>query len=198
MKILAVIIIPFLVVFVAPAFCSAQGTLTIAFDGLPSQPTNSGALIQSYSEASFSFTGLPGSDGFIRENNIGGTPLLPNDNSTYLQAGFGEGLEFSNGSVFGLTSVDLAEYSHLLTNFTVNFTGRESDGSTITTSFSGTGIDFQTFAFGPEWSSGLTEVEIPNAPWSMDNLAVIVPEPGSAELFALGAVVVSLWRSRRK
>ncbi len=200
MKIIAVIIIPFLVVFVAPAFCSAQGTLAISFDGPPAQPTNTQFGITSYTEAGMLFE--PGPDDFDGqfERNTGGSALYPNDKTAYLQAGFGESLEFnfSNGSLFGLSTVNLAAYGVNQPDYTVDFIGYRSDGSTINTSFSGTGIQFQTYNFSSDWSSGLTEVVIPNAPWSLDNLAVIVPEPGSTEMFALGAVEVSLWRSRRK
>ncbi len=187
-------------VFLLPVFCLAQGTLRTTFDGSPIQPVNSQFLIQQYSESGMYFEPLPGSDGFLRNNNAGGAPAYPVDGSTYLQAGFGEGLEFgfSNGSLFGLAAVDLAAYGVNQADYTVDFIGYRSDGSTISTSFSGTGIHFQTYSFSSDWSSGLTEVVIPDAPWSMDNLAVIVPEPGSAEMFALGAVVISLRRSRRK
>lgn len=177
-----------------PILCAAQGTLTITFDGPPLQPDPSQYLIQQYSESGVYFEPLPESGGFLRNNNVDGTPLYPNDGSTYLQAGYGEGLEFNfgNGSLFGLASVDLAAYGINQANFTVDFVGYHADGGTITTSFSGTGIDFQTYYFGSDWSAGLTRVEIPNAPWSLDNLIVTVPEPSSCALFALGGVTFLL------
>ena len=183
-----------------PVLSSAQGNLTITFDGPPYQPANSATVIQSYNESDFSFTPLPGSDGFIRNNNEGEASAYPVDGSTYLQAGYFEGLEFNfdGGSLFGLTSVDLAAYGVNQANFTVDFVGYHPDGSTITTSFSGAGIDFQTYYFGSDWSSGLTRVEIPNAPWSLDNLVVIVPEPGGSAFFFLGAIAFLAYQFKRR
>jgi hypothetical protein len=181
------------------ALCHGQGTFTITFDGPPIQPTNSDYLVQFYTEDGVNFTPLPGSYGFGR-NGGGWTPISPYDGTAYLDAAQGESLQFSfsDGSLFGLASVDLAGYSTVVPDFTVDFIGYRSDGSTITTSFSGSGINFQTYYFGSDWSSDLTRVEIPYPIWCMDNLVVAVPEPGEVALFGLGVFAIWSWRKSRK
>ncbi len=91
----------------------------------------------------------------------------------------------------------LAGYSTAVPNFSVEFIGTLQNGGTVSTTFSGSGIDFSTFHFGPEWT-GLTSVEIPNDAWSMDNLAVTVPEPGFAAFFVAGAFSFSFWQRTRR
>jgi hypothetical protein len=108
----------------------------------------------------------------------------------------------TNGGAFGLTSVDLAEYSTAFQSpLTVHFVGHRQDGSTVTTDFvtdgviDGTGplADFVTFYFDQEWTD-LTRVEIPGWGWSLDNLVVAIPEPSGVALFLSGGVVVWLVR----
>ncbi len=185
-------------VFLLPVLCFGQGTLTATFDGPPVQPPGSAFNVQSYSESGMYFLPLAGSDGFGRVWS-NAPSALPNDGTPYLDASAGDSLKFGfrNGASFSVSAVDLAGYSTVVPNFSVEFIGTLENGGTVSTTFSGSGIDFSTFHFGPEWT-GLTSVEIPNDAWSMDNLSVIVPEPGNAEMFALGAVVISLRRSRRK
>jgi len=113
---------------------------------------------------------------------------------------------FSNGSVFGLVSVDLAEYS---TGFqepvTVHFVGYHQDGTTATTDLTTDGIidgtgplaDFQTFYFGREFSD-LTRVEIPTWGWSLDNLSVSVPEPTAGALLVVGSLMLGSLRLRNR
>ncbi len=130
-------------------------------------------------ESGILFSGING-NGFTR--NGGGVSFYPADGGAYLQALAvpPEGLVFraSNDSLFGLVSVDLAEYSTVFPlPLTVQFIGYYMDGSTVTTSFTTDGIidgtgplqDFQTFLFpNKEWS-GLKRVEIPTSGWSLDN-----------------------------
>jgi len=140
----------------------------------------------------------------------GGIPQLPENGTAYLQAALSQSLTFSftNGVVFGLSSVDLAEYSTVVSNaVTVQFIGHRVDGSTVTGGLTTDGIidgtgplaDFQTFQFGPEWS-GLSRVEIPTALWSLDNLVVSIPEPGTWALLILGSVLAGcrFWKRRRR
>lgn len=183
--------------------CFGQGTLQITFDGPPLQPPGTGAYIQQYSELGMSFTPLT-SFGFARVGGGGGRP----DNGTaYLQATLGDSLLFSfiNGSVFGLVSIDLAEYSTVVPNAVqVLLVGYRQDGSTVSVNFTTDGIidgggplaDFQTFYFDKEWID-LTRVEIPTFGWSLDNLrvGVRVPEPTTSTMLLGGA---GLWFFARR
>jgi hypothetical protein len=64
----------------------------------------------------------------------------------------------------------------------------------------GTGplADFQTFDFAhfPQFS-GLSQVEIPTSLWSLDNLVVTIPEPGSGLLCCAGGLALWLLRPRK-
>jgi hypothetical protein len=112
---------------------------------------------------------------------------------------------FTNGSMFGLTSVDLAEYSTgQASAVAVRFIGYRFDGSMVTTDLTTDGVidgtgpiaDFQTFNFGPEFSS-LTRVEVPTFGWSLDNLVVSIPEPGTWALLLAGAFLLGALKFRR-
>jgi hypothetical protein len=110
-----------------------------------------------------------------------GNLMVPDNGTVYVQAALGESLAFgfNNGARFGVTSVDLAGYALAVPDFSVNFVGYFSDGSTVSTNFSGSGINFQTFYFGSEFTD-LTHVQIPHDGWSLDNLVVYpIPEPSS-------------------
>jgi hypothetical protein len=173
----------------------AQGTLAITFDGPPIIPRGSGIVVQSYYESGFYFSGLPSSDGFTRQG--GGSPLIPDNGTAYVQAGAGDSLVFSNlnGNVFSLQAVDLAAFSTAAPNFSVPFVGYRANGSIVATNFSGSGINFRTVHFGPDFS-GLSRVEIPAYAWSLDNLVVSIPEP-SQELLVVGCCLAGLVLRRR-
>src|SRR5207245_852077 len=81
----------------------------------------------------------------------GGPSLYPDNGTAYLQAGSGTTLMFSynGGSLFGVAAVDLAGYSTVVPDFSVPFIGYRPDGSTVSTNFPGTGINFRTVYFGP-------------------------------------------------
>ena len=113
---------------------------------------------------------------------------------------------FTDGSLFGVASVDLAEYSTVVPSaVTVHFIGYRYDGSTISQDFTTDGImdgtgplaDFQIFLFSPGWS-GLTRVEVPTYGWSLDNLVVSVPEPASWTVLLLGGGLLFRAQPRRK
>jgi hypothetical protein len=180
-----------------PAVCTGQGTLHITFDGPPYQVPGSQILVQQYSELGMSFRPIPGTDGFARVwTNM--PPEWPDNGSPYLQATAGDSLRISYiAASFGLVSVDLAAFTTGLPDYTVNFFGYRQDGSIITTSFSGNGIEFQTYKFGPEWLYGLARVDIPNHRWSLDNLVVFIPEPSAAALLLAGGLVFSVFRRRQ-
>jgi hypothetical protein len=168
------------------ACCLGQGTLPINFNGTPVQSPGTAAIIQQYTESGMSFTSLPG-DVLLR--NGGGIPGYPDNGTAYLQGGslsFG----FSDGTLFGLNSVDLAGYSDVVPDFSVEFIGYLFNGGTVTQSFSGSGIAFQTFSFGLQFT-GLTEVEIATPNWSLDNLSVSVPEPGDCQFAILGLIAIT-------
>jgi hypothetical protein len=178
------------------AECAGQGTTRFSFDGPPQQPPGSIYTLRQYFEQGMSFGPVLGSVGFGRvwPTNYQGTPY---NGTAFLDAALGDSLVFSfiNGSLFDAVSVDLAEYSTAFqTPLTVHFVGYRQDGSTVMTDFTTDGIidgtgplaDFQTFYFGPQFR-GLTRVEIPYPGWSLDNLVVPVPEPGSGALVLLGA-----------
>src|SRR5437879_4609487 len=105
-------------------FCIAansygQGTLRITFDGPPVQPRGTAALVTNYYESGVLFTPItPGDPHHAFVRNGGGISGYPDDGTTYLQAGLGSTLmfRFTNGSAFNLVSVDLAEYSTVVSN----------------------------------------------------------------------------------
>jgi hypothetical protein len=178
----------------------AQGTLQTTFDGPPLQPPGSAAVVTNYYESGMSFTSLPMPVGFVR---VGSNPVSsrPDDGSAYLQSTLAPAapvmFNFTNGSLFGLLSVDLAEYSTVVPNaVTVQFIGYHRDSSTVTTSFTTDGIidgtgpmaDFQTFNF--TGFTDLARVEIPTFGWSLDNLVVSVPEPPIGALLLVGGLLI--------
>ena len=180
---------------------SAQGTfqsLTITFDGPPVVAPGTGRIVQSYGESGVWFAPIPGTDGFAR--NGGGILGFPDNGTAYLQATLGDSLRFGllDGSSFTPVSVDLAEYSDVVHDpVTVHFVGYRPDGTILTDDittagvFNGVAPVFQTFSFSPEFS-GLVRVEIPTIAWSLDNLVLSVPEPGSSSLLVLGATLAAL------
>jgi hypothetical protein len=189
-----------------------QSTVHIRFEGPPPQAPGTAAFVQQYYESNMWFRPLgivgPG-NGFVRR---GSSPRegWPDSGTAYVLASLGDSLMFSfiDGMMFSFLSVDLAEFSTLYqTPLTVRFVGFRQDGSTVTTDLITDGIidgtgplaDFQTFTFGPEWS-GLTRVEIPNSGWSLDNLVVAIPEPGTWALLVLGGVLAGcrFWQRRPK
>ena len=186
--------------------------LTITFDG---QRPGTAAGVQQYVESGMLFTSyrtvgtnvFPTPDGMVR--NGGGISGYPEDGTAYLQAGSRTDTlvcRFNDGRLFDFTSVDLAEYSTVLTNaLTVQFVGYFTGGSnyiqTRTTDgiIDGTGplSDFQTFGF--QGFSRLSRLEISTSygNCSLDNLVVAVPEPTTSGLLGLGTVLLLAWRSRK-
>ncbi len=140
--------------------------------------------------------------------NGGGISFYPENYTAYLQAALGQSLMFSptNGSLFGVVSVDLAEYSTVAPiPLNVSFFGYRFDGSVVTTNFildgiiDGTGptVDFQTFYFGAEFNN-LSRVEVPDF-GSLDNLTVSqIPEPSTVALSVLGGALFAAFRFRKR
>jgi hypothetical protein len=123
------------------AQCYGQGTLHFTFDG---QPPGTSVYIEQYFESGMWFRPLgvvgPG-NGFIRQGRS--YSLYPENGGTYLQASLGDSLmfSFSDGRLFDLTSVDLAEYSTVLSDArSVPFVGYRYDGSIVTATFTTDGM----------------------------------------------------------
>ncbi len=175
----------------------AQGTTTLTFEGPPYLAPGSAIHVQSYSEAGFWFAPIPGTDGFGRRG-VTTDPRAPDNGTAYLQATLGDSLMFARDdwSAFGLVSVDLAGYSSVVPQVTAYFVGYRADGSTVNTSFPASGLTFQTYYFGPEFS-GLTRVEVPDF-GSLDNLVLSIPEPGTGALLVLAGGALGLRAVRRK
>jgi len=190
--------------------CNGQGILqpiVITFDGPPEQPPGTAYVTHDYYESGVAFrsltNGLGLSYGFIR---VGASPVAfrPDNGTDYLQADNLSTLAFSftNGWLFSMQAVDLAEYSTVVPNaVTVHFVGYRHDGTIVTTDLTTDGIidgtgplaDFQTFTFDKRLTY-LDRVEIPTYGWSLDNLVVSIPEPAPGALLLGGALL--LWGKR--
>jgi hypothetical protein len=187
------------------AACHGQGTFqTITFDGPPAVAPGTAVGATSYYEGEMAFLPIPhpppGVPTFTRVGS-NPAPFRPDDGSAYVQAALGDTLMFSftNGSTFGVYSVDLAEYSTAVGPMNVHFVGYRHDGTTVTADFL-PGANFQTFYFDQQFT-GLDRVELPNPGWSLDNVAVFVPEPGAGTLLLLGCAAFGafkLWRRHKK
>lgn len=113
-------------------------------------------------------------------------------------------LTLTNGSTFGLASVQLADPINPSPSVVpIAFVGYLSDGTSLTNTFSTPGAGPSTFApytFNSDFSSAtLTRVDIFAPRWAMDNLVFVIPEPGFFSLFGIGALAL-LWLqlSRRR
>lgn len=185
--------------------CQGQGTIQFGFDAPPLQPPGTSYFVQQYFEAGMWFRPLgilePG-NGFSHRRGGGQLAgVVPDNGTSYLAAPLGASLKFSflTDSLFGVSSVNLAGYSSGVPDFAVHFVGFRPDGSTVTADFSGSGLNFQTFYFGPEFS-GLSRVETSDIGWSLDNLVVQIPEPGTGVLMVLGAALLGfrLFKQKRR
>jgi hypothetical protein len=180
---------------------SAQDALDITFEGPPLIPPGAAYTITEYMESGMLFVPLEPLGPGIGFGRVGsGLPFFPDNGTTYLDSAGGESLKFSStsGSLFGLVSLDLAEYSNDFAEpVSVQIIGYRFDGSTVSETFTTDGIidgtgplsDFETFYFGPEFS-GLERVEIPTDGWSLDNLVVTIPEPATPALLLLGSLLL--------
>jgi hypothetical protein len=167
--------------------CQGQGTFQITFDGPPLQPPFTSYNIQNYYESRMRFWS-PTGDGFTRVGP-GWTGLRPDNGTSYLAGAVPLSLTFNyiDSSLFDIASVELSGYSDVVPNFNARFVGYRSDGTTVLADFSGSGLDFQVFHFGPEFSS-LTRVEVPYF-GSLDNLVVTIPEPRTGNLLLFGGIL---------
>jgi hypothetical protein len=104
-------------------------------------------------------------------------------------------LSLTDGSLFGLASVDLADpVSPSLSPVAISFIGHLAGGSTMTNTFTTPGngaTTFEAYTFNPEFASQVfTHVDIFAPKWAMDNLVFTVPEPSLFALFGLGALAL--------
>jgi len=189
----------------SPARSSAQGTLSVArFDGTP---TGTDTGVTSYYEAGMTFRPIPPAAYFGRMG--GGRVEFPENGSAYLILGAFDSLSGTcDGTVrFGLTSVDLSEFSIIYpVPRNVQFIGYRSDGTVVTTEFTTDGIidgtgplaDFQTFYFDQRFSD-LVKFEAPSTTYALDNLVFRygVPEPSACTLFLVGIGFIRLTRRQR-
>jgi hypothetical protein len=130
--------------------------------------------------------------------------FYPDNGSAFITCAVGESLAFtfSNGSAFDLLALDLAEYSTVVPEG--RMPGYRLDGSIVTTELhadgiiDGTGpvVDFQTFTFDSRFR-GLVRVEIPDDPWSLNNLVFGIPEPSALSLL-IGGGLMLFWRRHRR
>jgi hypothetical protein len=201
----------FLMLLLFSGRCCAQGPLEfvhITFDGPPPQLPGTEFGVQQYFESGMWFRPIgPMDPGNRFGRHGGGIPTSPENGTAYLRTALGESLMFSftNGTLFNLVSVDLAEYSTVVPDaVTVRFVGYQQDGAVVMTDLTTDGIidgtgplaDFQTFLFDSRFTN-LTRVEIPTYGWSLDNLVVAIPEPRTCALQLVGGLVFwTLYRFR--
>jgi PEP-CTERM motif len=187
------------------AASQGQGTFTISFDGPPVLAPGTATLATNYSESGMSFTPIHPNNWDEAFARRAGSPSSgwPDNGTAYLQALGAPAstlmFRFTDGSLFNLISVDLAGYSTAVPDLDIQFIGYHPDGSTVTTEFTGSGINFQSYYFKGLGFDDLTRVEVPviTTDWSLDNLVVSVPEPGSVGILVLGALIFVI-RTRRR
>jgi hypothetical protein len=111
-------------------------------------------------------------------------------------------LSLTTGSLFGLSSVQLADpNSPSLSPVAIFFVGHLGGGSTTTNTFTTPGngaTTFATYTFNSDFHSGLTSVDILAPRWAMDNLVFTVPEPSTLALVAFGLFGLALRRRRAR
>jgi hypothetical protein len=148
--------------------CRGGQAITIGFEGPPIQPPGTGRVITNYAETGVMFEGFFDLAGSGRAD-------WPNNGTTYIQANVPAVTcrRFDKLS-FRLVSVDLAGFNTSYPDFSATFEGVRSDGSVVTTNFSGSGIAFQSFNF----SSNFTDVtNVLITADALDNLKMEVAAP---------------------
>ncbi len=111
-------------------------------------------------------------------------------------------LSLTNGSLFGLSSVQLADpTAPSPAPVSISFVGYLPGGSTVTNTFTTPGngaTTFQNYTFTSDFAFGLASVDILAPRWAMDNLAYVIPEPSAAGLFLIGLLGWAAGRKRAR
>ena len=111
-------------------------------------------------------------------------------------------LSLSSGSMFGLTSVQLADpNSPSLSPLAISFVGYVSGGSTVTNTFTtpGNGATiFASYTFDSAFASGLVSVDILAPRWAMDNLIFAIPEPSTTSFVVFNLLAFGIWGRRQR
>jgi hypothetical protein len=195
------------------AQCRGQGTMLIGFEGPASpgapspQPPGTYSIISGYIESGVWFRNQHGPENLALVGR--GLSDSADDGTAYLYTSLGGSLVFSltDGSPFNLISFDLAEgYTNYAKPVTIQMVGYSHGGGTVMNTFTTDGIidgpgglpDFQ--AFSPDSSfAALDRVEIQSGGFSLDNVRLGVPEPGTGRLLlccAAALLASRVWRSR--
>jgi hypothetical protein len=151
-------------------------------------------------------TGSPNHDGLVISPAITYPWNTPSNSTPYMlffqQFSPDDYVAFSltDGSTFGLTSVQLADPSSpSYSALPITFKGFKADGSIIRETFTTPGAGANSllnYQFNSSFASGLTSVNILATRWAMDNLVFTVPEPDSATLLVTGLLAFSIRAGR--
>jgi hypothetical protein len=183
--------------------------LTITFD---TPPASGPVGIDEYRSDGYIFRNADPTDeggplsSQIGHRTSGASPswLFPGNGTSYLHFLSGQPLEFfrEDGDGFTLVSVDLAEYSSVFRRpEEITIVGQKSDGTTVSQTFitdgvndgGGVLVDFETFHLSGDFND-LVAVRIPRDIYALDN--VVIPEPSTAALLALGLVGIAAGHRR--
>lgn len=194
--------------------CLGQGTFqtkVITFDGPPAQPPGTAQLVSIYEELGVVFTQFrqvgTNTAASVFTRNGGAISDFPENGTAYVQVSASTDTlvcQFSDGSLFDVISLDLAEYSTAFQQpVTVQLVGYWPSGVSARRTYTTDGVidgtgplaDFQTFY--SQTFFGVNRLEITGDTFSLDNLTVgVVPEPASGALILAGGLV--FWLVRRR
>jgi PEP-CTERM motif len=160
----------------------------------------------------------PAGNGYQLANN---SAAIDNGSSYLVTQGTPSQTTFSQigGAPFALTSIDYAEWQVDIGGFppsahTITVTGNKVGGTSVSATlsldgiFNGPGPDFQTFAFGSQWTNLSSVVLLGTGAtfgnlnyFAIDNVVVdiaAVPEPGTLSLLGLGSAYLFGRRRRSR
>jgi len=181
--------------------CLGQGTMTFTFEGQPSGTVSQGLAY--YVESGMRFSVLAPGGIYL---SGGGMPGYPDDGTGYLESPDGSpgsgGLSFEPNQpfpasfAFNLVSLDGAVYDGEGPK-TLEVVGFHPMAGTVTNYFT-VDFQFQTFDLSSSFTN-VFQVEILNAPFSLDNVVISgVPEPSVGGLVALATLSALGWVGVRR